>query len=423
VIAERDHELGAALRALEVPEHVADFEARLEQRLRAERRPARAPRRSFRWAGPVLAVVAAAAVVALVVIEVPATSQTPLLAGPETASAAVVQARVRQAFASIESLSGTLVTDGPGAGDRRRWSFTLTAAGDFLLRGPDEGELVAYDAGTGVVRSAQRSSSAGGDTLFYAERRGVAPGPPDEELPIVPAEYGAYVRALLASDDPRVVGTVYDGRPAWRLDVPLEPNELVPQFSGDELRVVVDRGTGFPIRVVERRDGAILHELRIDDLGVDRPVPRDAFRPAFPSGAEPAVTDEGFRRVALSELARAAGYRPLVPAWLPDGYRLAEAAVGQGGIVSLSYRRGLDRFLVTTRRAAGGDPLAAPPGVRVVPKWVALRGALAGGEAELVLAPRSLPHVWAEADGLAVTVGGDLSRAELIRIAESLERR
>jgi hypothetical protein len=423
MIAERDRELGAALRALDVPEHAGGFEARLEQRLRAERRPALVRRRSLRWGAPMLAAAAAAAVVA-VAIGIPETSQTPRIAGPETASAAVVQARVRQAFASIESLSGTLVADGPGAGDRRRWSFALTAAGDFLLRGPHEGELIAYDAAAGVVRSAQRSSSAGGDTLFYAERRGVAPGPPDEGPPtwILPSEYGAYVRALLASDDPRVVEIAYDGRPAWRLDVPLEPNELVPQSSGDELRVIVDRATGFPVRVVERRRGATVHELRIGGLLVDRPPARDAFRPAFPAGAEVSATDDGFRRLPLTGVAAAAGYRPLAPAWRPAGYELAEAAVGPEGVVSLSYRRGLDQFLVTTRRASAVDPLRPPPGVRAVPQRVALRGALAGGEADLVLAPQSVPHIWGTTGGLGITVGGDLSRVELIRVAESLER-
>ena len=49
-------------------------------------------------------------------------------------------------------------------------------------------------------------------------------------------------------------------------------------------------------------------------------------------------------------------------------------------------------------------------------------GALRGHEAELVLVPRGIPHLWALADDLVVTVGGDASRAELVREAESLGR-
>jgi hypothetical protein len=37
-----------------------------------------------------------------------------------------------------------------------------------------------------------------------------------------------------------------------------------------------------------------------------------------------------------------------------------------------------------------------------------------------VLTPRAVPHVWALTDRLVVTVGGDLSGAELLRVAGSL---
>ena len=47
-------------------------------------------------------------------------------------------------------------------------------------------------------------------------------------------------------------------------------------------------------------------------------------------------------------------------------------------------------------------------------------GALRGAQAGLVLDPRSLPHLWALTDRLVVTVSGDLSRSELLRLAGSL---
>jgi hypothetical protein len=46
-------------------------------------------------------------------------------------------------------------------------------------------------------------------------------------------------------------------------------------------------------------------------------------------------------------------------------------------------------------------------------------GALAGAQAELVLSPRGIPHVWAINDRLVVTVAGDASGDELRRLAES----
>src|SRR5262249_47010970 len=158
------------------------------------------------------------------------------------------------------------VSDGPQAGDENRWRFLVTANGDFRLTGLTLVENIAYDASTGVQRSLNPSASLGGDTLFAAERRGVAPGPPDgcPAAWILPRDYGAVVRALLASDDPRVREATYEGRPAWLLDIEVAPNAIVPEFSGDRLEITVDRAAGIPLRVVESKHGAFLRELRIE---------------------------------------------------------------------------------------------------------------------------------------------------------------
>lgn len=50
------------------------------------------------------------------------------------------------------------------------------------------------------------------------------------------------------------------------------------------------------------------------------------------------------------------------------------------------------------------------------------RGALSGVEANLLIVPLAIPHIWALTDELVVTVAGDLSREELVRVAESLEQ-
>jgi outer membrane lipoprotein-sorting protein len=447
----RDDELGAALRELDVPEHRPGFEAELH-RLLAEERPATG-RLGLRW-GLRLALVAGVAAIVLLVVGIPRTDRTPRIAGPEVATAAQIKAQVQTALATLENLSGTVVSDGPRKGDRQRWRFTLTAAGDFLLVGPGEGERLAYDASEGVVRGAQTSASIGGDTLFYSERRGVAPGPPDPGPPTgpLPDQYGAFVRALLAAEDPRVREVTYDGRPAWRLEIDVEPNAIVPEFSGDRLEIAVDRETGLPVRLLVTKDGAFLEELRIEGLAVNRDLAPDTFELKFPAGADVARMDDGYRRTALDEVAGAVGYAPLVPAWVPTGYGLAEVAVAKHGaptgteggnpparkVVSLSYRRGLDQFLVTTRLArvpseidpdlppqeAWSDPLASGEGFVDKPERLTIeQGALAGERAELVVVPRGIPHLWALTDELVVTVSGDLTRAELVRITESLERR
>jgi outer membrane lipoprotein-sorting protein len=451
----RDEELGAALRELEVPEHRPGFDAELRRRL-AEERPAPvapARRARLRWGVRVAAVAAVAAIV-FFAVGIPRTERTPRIAGPEIATAAEIKAQVRAALATMRNLSGTVVSDGPQRGDERRWRFVLDADGDFRLVGPTEEETITYDASTGTVRSAQRSASLGGGPLFYAVREGVPPGLPDLGTPtwIIPEEFGAFVRALLAADDPRVREISYQGRPAWRLDIEAVPNAIVPDFSSDRLEITVDRETGIPVRVLETNDGEFWREIRIEDLAVNADLPPDTFRLDFPPDAEVTRMDDGFRRVELGEVAEIVGYAPLVPASVPDGYELAEVAVAreraptgaEAGnppsrmVVSLSYRRGLDQFLVTTRLAQvpsegesepspaqlWGDPLATGEGYVDEREQLTIdRGALAGQQAELVVVPRGIPHLWALADEVVVTVGGDLSRAELIEVTESLTRR
>jgi hypothetical protein len=453
----RDEKLGVALRELDVPEHDPRFWVELASRL-AEERPAAVPRRlrrvhlrRLRFSLGVAAVAAATAI-AVVAIGIPGTDGTPHI-GPELATAAEVKAHVRASLSSMRSLSGVLVSDGPEQGDERRWRFTLSADGDFRLVGPTGEETITYDASGAVARSAQRSASIGGDTIFYAERRGVPPGPPDQGPPtwLVPGEFGAFVRALLAAADPRVREVAYEGRPAWRLAVDAVPSAIVPAFSGDRFEITVDRETGIPVRVVEQKNGTFLRELRIERLSVNTDVAPRTFRLEFPDGAEVMRSDDGFRRVELAEVAGVVGYAPLVPAWMPDGYALAEVAVAREGgptgkeagnplspmVVSLSYRRGLDQFLVTTRLSRvptedepgrpleerWSDPLATGEGfVDDAEELILRRGVLRGTKAEVVIVPRGMPHLWALTDQLVLTVGGDLSRAELIRVAESLGR-
>ena len=290
---------------------------------------------------------------------------------------------MRAALAQAETLSGIVVSDGPRRGDENRWRFVLAANGDFRLTGITLVENIAYDAATGVERSLNPSASVGGDTLFAAERRGIAPGPPDggPATWLLPRNFGAVVRALLATDDPRVRETSYEGRPAWRLDIDVAPNAIVPELSGNRFEITVDRGTGIPVRVVERKDGAFLSEIRIEDIAVDAELGPDAFALEFPAGAEVLRSDDGFRRVELGEVEAAAGYAPLVPSFVPEGYELAEVAVApraaptgaEAGnpesrmVVSLSYRRGLDQFLVTTRLA--GVLVDGGPALPVEERW------------------------------------------------------
>jgi hypothetical protein len=458
----RDDLLGALLRQLDVPEHRPEFYAELHYRLAEERRIRRAEERRrrrarrnrVRWTART-AFVAAAAAIAALAVGLPRGEQ-----GPEVATAAEIKAKVAAALSAANSLSGEVVFHGSsyrnayGWEKPKRWSFAMTARGDLRIKETDGPNDMAYDAREGVERSLNTSESIDGDTLFAAERRGLAPGPPDQgpSESFLQRDYGSIVRALLAANDPRISETTYRGRAAWRLEIAVRPNLIVPEFSGDEFVVTVDQETGFPLRILERKNGQVLDEIRLEALEVDPNFPVDEFTIRFPGDVEVARTDDGFRHVPLNEVEDRVGYAPLVPVHVPDGYELAEVTVASNAaptgaeagnpvsrnVVALAYRRGLDRFVVTTRLSRvpvqgeperpleelWGDPLATGEGYDDEPERVRLAGgALEGVQAELLIVPRNTPHIWALTDKLVVTIAGDLSGAELVAVAESLEPR
>ncbi len=432
----RDELVAADLMQLEVPDHRPGFDERLRRRL-AEERPLRRVERRLR---PRVAFAGAVAAVAALALGIRAGEN-----GADSASAAEVKARVRAAVSSAATMQGRVVAIAadPLTGERktRRWVFAMTAMGDLRLDELDGPARLAYDAERGLEHQLNTSASMG-TGLFAAERTGLAPGAPDPAPTewLLGRELGSVVRAFLATHDPRVGETRYEGREAWQVDVQVPPNAIYA--DADRLAITVDQATGIPVRAVETLDGAFRRELRVEGLTLGSAVPADAFTLRFPHGIEVFRTESGFHRTSLPRVSEAVGYAPLVPDWVPAGYVLSEVAVahraqptGREGsnpaserVVSLSYRRGFDHLVVSTRLARTGqrwsDPLATGEGFVDDPEPLRIRtGALSGAEAQLLIAPRGIPHVWALAESLVVTVSGDLSRSELTRIAGALRER
>lgn len=453
-----DVALGAALRELEIPEHRPGFyeslvaelhreasqgglpaapmgHSRASHRHKGARRRTRARRLAFGFA--------AAAIAALIVL----VNIEPTGIKPRVATASEVRTAVAQAWASAEDVSGRLIVNsaeqgafGPG---ERSWSFALTAAGDFRLKGISRPDDLAYDVELNVERSLNVSESLGdSDQLFASERTGLAPGPPDRgpSLQILDRSLGSVVRALASGQGGRVREIRYQERPAWLLDTDIRINLITPEHSPDHLEVTVDRQTGFPVRIVATRQGEFVRETRVEDLKLNTGLPADSFTLTFPPDMEAFEEDYGFRRVRLDEVIGTVGYPPLVPTDVPAGFELAEVAVSlqgratgsEGGnppvgrVVSQSYRRGLDQFIVTTRPVGDDptmwdDPLASGEGFIDRPEQVTVSsGALAGRQASLLIDPLAVPHIWLIADDLVVTVSGDLDRNELLRVVGSL---
>ena len=460
-MTDRDEDLGAELRRLDVPDHGPEFFARLGERLSQE---APAPRRrapllmGFAAAAVILAVVGASALFT-------GDGTTPSVRPPPDTrliSATEVRSRVSGALSALRSLRGEVSIEcavprgdcSPTAGGGRstlRWSFVTTAAGDERITGIGRRDDVAYSA-------SRREQRALTDGLPGAQViTNLPPGPPDQAArpSVLRRDVASVVRAFLTTtEDVPVTDVTEEGRPAWRLLTPVTPNKLAgPGASGDQLEVLVDRETGFPLRVTESLAGRFLHEVRLSNLVVDGPVDPASFTIDFPAGVTPFRQDVGFRAVPLSQVRAAVGYQPVLPApaGLPAGYQLAEVTVATNAqptgteganpqsrnVVSVAYRRGFDRIVVTTRAtgtarrcsitrpgsdpsACWADPLASGEGFVDQPeRFTVAAGALAGAQAEVILSPRGVPHVWTFDNRLVVTVAGDASADELRRMAES----
>ncbi len=414
---ERDHELGAQLRALPVPSHRPAFERELRARL--ER-----PHRRLTWPGGhrlrlamAGAATAAAVGIAALAIGLPGESSV--------ATAAELRAAVARALSSVEALEGVFVNR--ESGGESRWRFTVAADGSFRITSVTHAGDLAYDA--------RRNVETYSDGPLFVSRRGIAPGPPDADASpwVIERDLAAVVGALARAGDADVEETEYEGRPAWLLRTPTGN-------PGETREITVDRESSIPVRVQRLRQGRVQDGWRVEGLRTGSAPAPDRFRQQPRAGQEQTSYNMGFRRLPLAEVQREVGYAPLVPQWLPEGFELAEVAAAlrsrptgseqrqnppSRNVVSLGYRRGLDRLVVTTRLLVGDRGAWIDPATVGIlsrrPEAVTFgEGALAGVTGELVFDPNETPHVWALTDRLVVTVTGDVGRDDLLQVAESL---
>ena len=412
----RDEELGQTLRELEVPAHRPGFDEELVRRLTA------VPRQRLPLL-PAAALALAISLVAAIVLFAPT-------GGTDVASAADLRDRVLDAAWSASTISGIFVNrEQPTSGRENRWQFTVAESGSFRIAALDSPSVLAYDATANVESNS--------DEGLFVTRVGLAPSPPDAAAAgwVLQRGLGSVVAALAVDGDADVTEIEYQRRAAWQVRLPTGNR-------GETRLIVVDRETGIPVRSTLFRNGHAGAEWRIEQLRVDDPTSADTFTLTPSDGQTRTRYDMGFRRVALEDVSSRVGYRPLVPTRIPDGFERVEVAVAEQSrptgdeqrpnppsrdVVSLRYRNGLDELVVTTRRvgadpSAWGDPLIGSAPMGRAPEQVTFRdGALEGHTGEVVVDANSVPHVWAVAGALVVTVAGNLDRDELVRVAESLK--
>jgi hypothetical protein len=225
------------------------------------------------------------------------------------------------------------------------------------------------------------------------------------------------------------------GRPAWFYQTPVRGSDSGGSLDHDRMEVTVDQETALPLKVVLKQGDVIVgvaKEVRKIETGVKLDPER------FQVTRTPQALSGGFLRTTLIQAATDAGFAPLLPETVPAGYRLSEVAVSTrsgpqdgetnipvaGPIIAVTYRRGIDRIIVTNRPVGNRRELWGEPyygeGTPNTPdlKIESVRTPL--GTLQLVLDPQTTAHVWGLTNELAVTIEGALTAEELRVAAESL---
>jgi outer membrane lipoprotein-sorting protein len=218
---------------------------------------------------------------------------------------------------------------------------------------------------------------------------------------------------------------------------PLDPDndhvrfELHSLASGaDEYAIEVDPATGVLVRVEASLDGEPFQVIRIIDFALDEPLPPETWVFEAPDGAEPEPIQNHFRRIdqPFAEVVASAGFTVLVPARVPDDWRLRSSYIPAnerwriGEHVSLSYRSDDGTADVMIGQARPGDPdhgtlLAGDGWSELERDGVTFR-----------MRPRSdswgQPQLYIEREGTGVLMTSDsLTNDDLIALALSLRHR
>jgi len=327
--------------------------------------------------------------------------------------------------------------------------FKMTSKGDF------RGETEESELGRPITRSVAVTNATLNETLTYSTTKDGSSGDLSKnEGPYAGARvyssdsFVSNLRELGARDDPKVREVVFGNRPAWEMELNFGSDV---QHSPDRTVLTVDQATGLPVHSVSSLRGEQWSETTVTDLEVNVGFPDDAFSTVAPPGVRVDITDRKNQRVPLDEVQSVVGYAPVVPAFVPDGYAFDAAFVakdtGQSGdeghnprstdVVQLTYRRGLEVMVVKTNRSIPNNETPQERKDRIEWGWIdpfgyehepehpitktqLSSGAFAGLKVAVVTKSTNAPHLWGVGDKLMLTVAGDLSEEELVKVAESM---
>ncbi|MBI4933208.1 MAG: SBBP repeat-containing protein, partial [Actinobacteria bacterium] len=431
-------------------------------------------RHPVRWLVAAAGVAAAAAVIAFVVL--------PAVRGTDTATASDVLAAMSSPAVKAKTVRLTIkegVTDDsspesplPGS-EPAGETLILSSAGDY--RHTTVGHHKAIGDRPAVTTTDTWTYDEAGHKMMSLGL--VEPDDGASVLAIERPSWGSYIwesepyadfqglastlRARLAEEDPDspVIETTYLGRPAWSADL----KERLSGRDGKEYethwRVVVDKATGLLMRS-DYGGGSSTSKLSfwVTRIELDPELPRNWQRISEAGLPRVGIEDGGTRFGTPQSVAkRTWPTLVLVPQRIPQGYRLTDVAstnfdgmqrsrkLGSRLVylsyrpkkylriwtgvdesvqrVMLRYRRGFSTFTIDIRPNGSRLPIPGPNRIQDATDVRLSAGYLSGRTASTSIAPNfgKGPTLIVKSDRSTITINGDLTRNEMIALANSMK--
>lgn len=359
--------------------------------------------------------------------------------GPSPSTTApMTQAPFGEFSATYDGIEGR---DGPN-GCCSQWRLTLAQDGSFRWASTDSSDASVYDSQSGMHWEVMTwGAGASKNSPSYFISGGVPAGGPDQGVgkPEPLNSIADFIVALARAGDSRITTSVVAGRPAWHYDGPTVQDRLGGDGAPNHAVADVDQTTGVLLELTRRVGDQVISRFTVSDVSTSDKIDRTHYWVEVPAGAQTNEHDRGFRRSTLDEAASGLPYDLLVPRQVPDGFTIEAVSIdrdvpsqtGPEGmnppakqIVAMTWNHGAQRFTVTLR-PKGSDQWDDPfGGEGMVPDAQPVRLDLAGRpelDGTVVIDAPFIPHLWGITGDIVVTVSGDLPRAELERVAGSLQ--
>lgn len=469
---QRDPALSALLRAnVDAPPLRPTFHDELEARLQSATAASVTTVPARRRRARQLRLLAAASVAAAAAILVFAV--LPALRGGDTATAGDVLAAMTASSGGAQKVRLHVVStvavggegDAPENRSNEKADLTLSIAGDSLALLESTSTWKDSD---GVWRSTTSSRTTGYDQDRHESRSFPTAGTARNVMAIrrpawqsegvgenaeTYSSLSANLRAAIAETDPSlpVEETTYLGRPAWHGVFTVRQ-----RWGMDEIPMVfrwnatVDQATGLLVAAsstIEAKGKPLPwdQDLRVTSLELDPALEPDWQRPTAP-GSKTTIVDDGTRFGTPEEVAELSWPTlPLIPQWAPAGSRLTDiASAGRGAArvvrrsetvvvrrvkeplgsptVLVRFRRGFGSFIVQISPKMLGETVSGKPDVILSAGYLKGKPAVFGDDAsDGTQIGISAPTLITYSDRSKVVITGDLTRDELVKVAESMK--